>query len=142
MIFLGIIILAMAFTGFYGALVGTIIILLSLLLMVRGYSVGNGIFTVHGLVWAKSYPLHTLCDIEHSPGITAGSIRTFAIGGLFSYLGYFQNERLGSYLSFVTDRAQEVVLYFNETVVIVVSPEDPIAFIEAVRHEYRRIRLN
>lgn len=131
----------MIFTGFVGIIVGSVIILLSLLLMVRGYSIQNGMVVVHGLAWSKTYPIHTLCDIEYSPHGTTGSIRTFGIGGLFSYLGYFRSTSLGNYISYVTDNAREVILYFDGAVVVL-SPDDPVSFIKEVRSTYRLLRVS
>lgn len=141
LIFLSVIILAMVFTGFFGVIVGTLAIILSLMLLVRGYTIANGVLTVHGLIWFRTFPLRSLCDIEYTPNLTAGSTRTFGLGGLFSYMGNYYHETVGNYRAYVTDGNLEVTLYFNETVVVI-SPEDPLAFIEAIRHEYRRIRVN
>ncbi len=139
-IFVSLLLFGMAVSGRTGAIAAGVILLFSLLMVVRGYSVRDGRLIVHGLVWNKVYELRELCDVESIPSVTSGSMRVFGIGGLFSYWGYFQNNELGRYLSYVTDSANSVVLYFDE-LKVVVSPDDPLAFVEAVRHEYRRIRV-
>jgi hypothetical protein len=130
----------MIISGKVGLILGALILATGILMGVRGYSVQAGQVIVHGLVWNKAYPLGDLCDIESQPFATVGSVRTFGIGGFFSFLGYYHNPSLGSYLSFVTDAANTVVLKFENSR-IVLSPDDPLAFVEAVRREYRRIRV-
>ncbi len=139
-VFTGLMILVMVLAGPAGITIGITILLLCVMMIVRGYSVREGQIIVHGLVWNKGYPIATLCDLESSPFITAGSIRTFGIGGLFSFLGYFKNPTLGNYLSFITDPANSVVLYYD-SICIVISPDDPEGFIEEVRREYKRTRI-
>jgi hypothetical protein len=57
---------------------------------------------------------------------------------LVTLSAWYRNALLGTYRAFVTDPAHMVVLRFgNKT--IVVSPDDPAAFIEAVRAELRRM---
>lgn len=139
-VFTGLMILVMVLAGPVGITIGISILLLCVVMIVRGYSIREGQIIVHGLVWNKSYPIATLCDLESSPFITTGSIRTFGIGGLFSFLGYFKNSTLGNYFSFITDPANTVVLYYDNTC-IVISPEDPEEFIEEARREYKRVRI-
>jgi hypothetical protein len=139
-VFTGVILLVMVLAGPVGVVFGAAILLLGGFMIVRGYSIREGQISVHGLVWNKSYPIATLCDLESSPFITAGSIRTFGIGGLFSFWGYFKNPTLGNYLSYITDPANSVVLYYDN-IRIVISPEDPEGFIEEVRREYKRTRI-
>jgi hypothetical protein len=139
--FSGVILLMMALAGPVGVALGLGILLLGIFTIVRGYSIRNGYVIVYGLFWNKSYPVATLCDLERSPFITAGSTRTFGIGGLFSYWGYFRNPALGNYISFITEPANAVVLYY-ENLCVVISPDDPEGFIEEVRREYRRVRIS
>jgi cytochrome c biogenesis protein CcdA len=139
-VFTALIVVIMIISGKLGLFLGALILAIGILMIVRGYSVQAGQVIVHGLVWNKVYPLIDLCDIESQPFATVGSIRTFGIGGFFSFWGYYHNPTLGSYLSFVTDAANTVVLKFENTR-IVLSPDDPVAFVEAVRREYRRIRV-
>jgi hypothetical protein len=107
------------------------IVLAAAFLAVRGYSVLDGKVMIHHLGWATKYDLADLTSVEVSPGATMGSIRTFGIGGLFSFAGYFRNEVLGLYRSFATDDMNTVVLDFSGKKVVV-TPEDPHGFAEAV----------
>jgi transcriptional regulator with XRE-family HTH domain len=109
-------------------------ILLVLAFSVSGYSVLDGRLLVHRLGWSKRYPLAALTGITINPRATMGSIRLFGSGGLFGYIGFFRNDILGRYRSYVTDPARSVVLRF-EGICIVISPDDPELFHRAVEAE-------
>ncbi len=136
----GLLVVAAAVSGPIGAVLGTVLYAVSLLLMVTGYSVQGGKVVVHGLLWRKAFDLCELEDIVVEPNITSNSVRSFGLGGLFSSMGYFNNKELGRYLGYMTDPQNAVVLDFmNQRVVV--TPEDPEAFHAAVKAEYRRIHL-
>lgn len=100
--------------------------------MVRGYRIEGGVLHIHRLGWTTTLNLAGLTDAEVFPGATAGSIRTFGNGGLFGFIGRFRNSLLGSYRAYLTDAARCVVLRFEDKIVVV-SPDDPAAFVEAVQ---------
>ncbi len=60
------------------------------------------------------------------------SVRTFASGGLFGYLGKFENPQIGKFLQFATD-SQNRMLIRTETNVYVISCKDPDLFIQTVQ---------
>jgi hypothetical protein len=72
-----------------------------------------------------------LTSIRFEPGATMGSIRAMGIGGLFGFVGHYHNEMLGTYRAYITDESRTVVMAFGEET-IVVTPGDPVAFLEAV----------
>lgn len=135
---IGILLLA-AFTG-RGTItyIAVVLLLASMLLFIRGYSVQNGQVVIHGLGWNKAYNLAELVDVEAKPLATSGSWRSFGNSGLYSMLGYYRSPDLGNYLAFITDTQNTVVLSFQEKRVVV-SPDDPEAFVRVVREEYSRI---
>lgn len=101
--------------------------------MVRGYSVTEDEVLIHRLGWATRFDLQALREVYAAPGSTIGSVRTFGVGGLFGYFGWFRNATLGSYRAYATNEANTVVLEFaDETVVI--TPDAPADFVEAVNH--------
>lgn len=112
------------------------IVVTSAVLSVRGYSVVDGRLLIHHLGWASKFDLADLSTIDISPGVTMGSARTLGIGGLFSFAGWFRNEVLGSYRAFATNELNTVVLDFAGKK-IVVTPDDPQEFAEAVRAQSR-----
>lgn len=115
----------------WASLVVLAILLVAAAFAVRGYSVRQGRLLIHRLGWATTYDLSTLVSAEVSPGATIGSVRAMGIGGLFGFIGHFHNAVLGSYKAYATNDLNTVVLEIaGET--IVVTPDDPQAFVEAV----------
>lgn len=108
------------------------VLLFCLFLCVSGYSVRSGQLLVHRLGWTTRFDLASLSRFETNPHAMLGSIRLFGNGGLFCFIGYYRNGVLGRYRAFVTDPARAVVLEFGSQK-IVVSPDDPQAFVETLR---------
>ena len=130
--FAAILVVAAVVAGGWGSAVIVGILMVVAAFAVRGYSVMDGKLLIHHLGWANKFDLSKLSKAEVSPGVTMGSARTMGIGGLLGFVGYFRNEILGSYKAYATNEFNTVVLVFgNET--IVVTPDDPEAFVEAVR---------
>jgi hypothetical protein len=115
----------------WASLVMVAIVLVAAALTIRGYSVVEGKLLIHRLGWATKYDLARLSSVEISPGVTVGSMRTMGIGGLFGFVGHFQNAVLGSYKAYATNDLNTVVLAFEDET-IVVTPDDPAGFVEAV----------
>jgi transcriptional regulator with XRE-family HTH domain len=109
--------------GFYGFL-PIFLIIFCLFLGVQGYSIRDGQILIHRLGWSTRYPLSELTEVTVNPQAMVGSIRTFGVGGLFGYIGYFRNTILGKYLAFVTDTKKCLVLGFGEKRVVI-SPDAP-----------------
>jgi len=139
-VFLVVLLTAMFVSPPLGKVFCGVLIIASLLLMVNGYSIQEGKLYVHGLLWRKMFDLCELEDIVVEPFATARSIRTFGIGGLFSSMGYFSSQVLGAYLAFMTDVQNTVVVDFVGQR-LVITPNDPQGFRDALLTEYRRIHL-
>jgi len=114
------------------------VILQSLFLGVNGYSIKDGKLMIHRLGWATKFDLAKLSGFERNPRALMGSIRLFGNGGIFCYLGYFRNGLLGRYRAYVTDTAKCVVLEFGGNK-IVISPDDPEVFVEALRETIKGV---
>lgn len=65
------------------------------------------------------------------PGALRGSIRLFGVGGFFGYYGTFRNRALGNYRLYAT-RTDGQVLLATERGPVVLTPERPDAFVQAV----------
>ncbi|MFK2877065.1 PH domain-containing protein [Rhodanobacter hydrolyticus] len=102
----------------------TSILLISLLFVVRDYTVHGGVLHVRRLLWTTRVALGELREATIDPNAGAGSIRLFGNGGLFSFSGWFRNAKLGRYRAFVTDWQQAVVLR-GDLCTVVLSPADP-----------------
>ncbi len=103
-----------------------------LIYTVRGYELAGGELLIHRLLWPTRVSLDGLRSVELDPEALQGSLRLFGNGGLFSFSGWFRNKSLGVYRAYVTDHRRAVILTWDERR-IVVSPEPPERFVEALR---------
>jgi hypothetical protein len=133
-VFVAIIIVVSFTTDTTGSTIAIIVLLICATFAVRGYSIHNGQLLILRMGWSTKYDLSKLTSAEFSPNATLGSIRTFGIGGLGGFIGYFRNSILGSYRAFATDAKNTVVLDFDGKK-IVVTPENPEQFVQAVQRE-------
>ena len=72
---------------------------------------------------------------------TENSIRTFASGGLWGYLGRFRSPNLGNYTMYVTNASQMITIRTKENVYII-SSNNPDEIVEFVKRNKRRERDN
>lgn len=103
----------------------------ALLFVVRGYEIEGRSLGVRRLLWVTHVPLEGLQRAWHDPEAMQRSIRVFGNGGLFSITGLFRNRSLGSYRAFVT-RPDRAVVLRTAARVVVISPAEPRAFLEAI----------
>jgi hypothetical protein len=90
--------------------------------------------------WSTRFDLARLTAFEANPHAMTGSIRLCGNGGLFCFIGWYRNPVLGNYRAYVTDPARAVVLEFGSAKKIIVSPDDPGAFVESLRAATRGIQ--
>ena len=102
------------------------------LFAVRGYTIDGRTLLVHRVGWSNRYDLARLRDVEVARTAMHRSLRVFGTGGLFAYTGIFRNAKIGWYRAYATDPQRSVVLRFDQRN-IVVTPDDPQAFSEAIR---------
>jgi hypothetical protein len=111
-----------------------LVLVLALPFMVRGYAVSDGWLIIKRLGWTTRFSLADLQSLEVDPKAMKGAIRLCGNGGLFSFTGLYRNKKLGNYRVFVNDVKHTVVLRFSSRT-IVVSPDDPAAFVEAIKDQ-------
>lgn len=99
---------------------------------VYGYSIQDRKLIIMRMGWSKHIDLSDISNIEFKPHAMSGSIRTWGIGGLFGYIGYFHNSELGSYKAYATKGANSVILEVADQR-IVVTPDHPQFFVKALR---------
>lgn len=99
---------------------------------IRGYRVEPGALHVLRPGWANTFDLSRLRSVRLAPGATAGSLRTFGIGGLFGFVGRFRNPELGAYRAYATDSTRLVVVELEDETVVV-TPGRPADFVDTVR---------
>jgi hypothetical protein len=118
-----------------GIVTGTLLIALTLSLagqLIRGYEVHPGSLVIRRVFRSTRWPLALPTRAEVRPSVMANSWRLWGNGGFFAFSGIFSNAALGKYRAFVTDFARTVVLDTPRGR-LVVSPDDPEAFIAAIK---------
>jgi hypothetical protein len=123
------------------AVAGILVLLVSLLSIVKGYTVENGDLRVERLVASTRIPLAGLSRVWFEPMAGKDSVRIFGNGGLFSFNGLFCSKRLGRYRAFATNFAHAVVLVLPRGVVMV-TPRNPHAFIEHVCNDFPSVDVS
>jgi hypothetical protein len=114
------------------AMVPPAIALIVALFVVSGYELDGRCLRVRRLLWATPVSLVGIRKAYHDPKAMKRSLRFFGNGGLLSFTGIYQNKLLGRYRAFVTDPTHAVVLVLPSRVVVI-SPSDPLAFIQQLR---------
>jgi Bacterial PH domain len=116
--------------GMLVAAVPAVIAFGSLLFIVSDYELDQRQLRVKRLLWWTRVDLTGLTRVFREPAGFKGSLRVMGNGGMFSFTGIFWSRALGRYRLFATDPARFVVLVTPGRT-IVVSPEEPEAFIHA-----------
>lgn len=99
---------------------------------IREYEWTGDALRVRRIFWTTRIPAGRVTEARYDPDALRGSVRLFGIGGLFVIDGWFWNRRLGRYRACLTDPERAVVLRFADRIVVI-SPEDPDAFLAAIR---------
>ena len=109
-----------------------LIVALSALFVVRGYTLDGSTLRIRRLLWDTAVSLESLQRAWSSPDAMRGSLRLFGNGGLFSITGLFRNRQLRNYRAFAMDPRLAVVLDFTDRKVVI-TPETPERFLEQLR---------
>ena len=108
------------------------------LFVVSGYELDGRCLRVRRLLWATPVSLTGIRKTYHDPGAMKRSLRVLGNGGLLSITGIYKNKSFGWYRAFVTDPRHAVVLVLPSRVVVI-SPSDPLAFIQQLRSTFPEI---
>ena len=114
-------------------ILNSLIILFAASFGVYGYRIEGSSLKIIRLGWSKEIQLFDIKEIDFKPQAMRGSIRTWGIGGLFDYIGYFRNRTLSSYKAYATHRKKTVVITTNRNEQIVVTPDSPEEFVQSMR---------
>jgi hypothetical protein len=116
-------------------IIGWSIILICAAFGVYGYSIQNGMLRILRLGWSKDILLSDIKSVEYKPNAMMGSLRTWGIGGVFGYIGYFKNRILSNYKAYATHSRKTVVISTKKNDQIVITPDDPELFVQALLDE-------
>lgn len=123
------------------AFVPPAIAVFAILFVVTGYELQSRQLHIRRLLWTTQVSLNGLLRIQVDPELMKCSIRIFGNGGLFSITGLYQNRVLGRYRAFVTNPKHAVALFLPDRI-IVVSPADTKAFVQAVCAEFPNVQVD
>ena len=141
---------AIGFLLIFGALqlnapnnIGTIFISLAVfeiisLALVAIFAPGHYLLNSSGIkikrvVGCIDIPVDSITSVEMmDESMSKGSIRLMASGGFFGFFGRFRSPALGAYSVYATRGENLVLIRRKDAIPIVLSPDDPEGFIEAV----------
>lgn len=106
----------------------------------KGLEIECGELRVQRNAWRPtSIPLSGIREIEIlPPGALRGAIRTFGVGGLFGYYGWFYKKGAFRLWATRSDRLVEIVAAGRR---VVVSPDDPARFVDGLLASASRATL-
>lgn len=124
----------------WGSLLLPLLALLSWALAPRSVEIEGGELRVVRRGWrAAAFPLSRVEGVAAlPPGSLRGAVRTFGVGGLFGYHGWFFKRGAFRLYATRTDRLVEVVVEGKR---IVVSPDQPQRFVDGLLASAPRARL-
>lgn len=99
---------------------------------VRGYRLVPGALEIQRPGWTTRISLEGLRQVEKAPGMFQGFGMKVGSGGFLGFIGWFWTRSEGWFHAWVTDPKRAIRLRFANRVVVV-SPDDPDAFLAALQ---------
>jgi hypothetical protein len=101
-----------------------LVLLLSGMFSPISYNIDEEFITVHFLFFRKKISRNDILEIKTLTSKELRySIRTFGIGGLFGYTGFFYNSKFGNMTWLTTNRNYFVLISLNKGKNVVLSPK-------------------
>ncbi len=117
----------------YAVSILPLIILVTWLFSVTGYSLENDTLLVKRPLWTTEIVLPPGAVTQEEPEIRNGLLKVMGNGGMFGYTGGFRNRKLGSFRAYATNWSHAVsITSETDSFSIVVSPENPALFIQSI----------
>jgi len=108
-----------------------------------GFAVTNDAILILRPLGSRRIQLETLREIRvpatHPPGMTIGLMR---VQGLYGTFGSFWNKHWGKSYVYVTNQANTVELGLTNRSRLIISPDDPQEFVQAVKNVATAYGLN
>ncbi|MDI9877909.1 PH domain-containing protein [Flectobacillus longus] len=96
----------------------------------RSYQISGDYLTINRLFYDAKYERRKIEKVEVLNKEQMGfAIRTFGVGGLFGYFGYYASKNQGSMLWYATQREKFVMIHLEGNKKIVLTPDDAISFV-------------
>lgn len=100
---------------------------------IKSYEIKDNMLFIKRPIGSRQFSLHFLKKVERIPRKDLWmSFRLFGSGGFFGYYGRFYNMNYGSMRMFATNLNNAVMLTLNDGRKIVVTPDEPQNFIDAL----------
>ena len=116
--------------GPYLAAVLVLILLVTYLVSTREYAIGDGGLVVRKVIGSTSFELRG-ASIGRDALAFKGMARVFGNGGFFAFDGLFYSRRIGFVRSYARNREHGVLIYLAGGSKLLLSPDDPDAFVTA-----------
>ncbi|TCV91631.1 PH (Pleckstrin Homology) domain-containing protein [Luteibacter rhizovicinus] len=104
------------------------------LVTTQGYEVGEGMLVIRRALISRRFPLRGAL-VRTDDLAMSGAIRVFGNGGLFAVDGLFYSRRLGWFRAYIRNSDHLIVVTLVDGRTVVVSPDDPLGFVEAAMRE-------
>lgn len=138
---IGILFLFMIFSTIVSGLKNLYITPVLLLIFVSGYlfkpvsySIDANTLSINFLLFKKKISRSSILEVKDvQTGDLKNSVRTFAMGGLFGYNGYFYNSNFGKMSWFTTNHDFCVLIYLKNKKYLVISPKEQEEFLNFMK---------
>ena len=123
-----------AVRSLYVTIIFLVIYCLSFAFHPTAYKVTQDVLIICRPIWnvqIKRADIQSIAIIDKKE--LSGAVRTFGVGGVFGYYGCFANYTLGSMTWYATRKDNIVLITTTNNKKIVVTPNEPSAFIAALK---------
>lgn len=114
-------------------------VLVALAFSIRRYEIEGDVLRIVRPGWSTVIHLAEVDTVEFTPQAFRRAWRVWGNGGFFSFSGWFYQRPRGLFRAWVTDPSRSVTLRLGRRR-IVVSPEPPLEFVEAIVEHLRKRR--
>ena len=117
-------------------LLGPVVVIIGLIIITlyrpKGYSLGPDGLQVERSIKGPVIPWHTIKSIMPVTSKDLGpGMRTWGSGGFLGYFGRFWYRAYGHLTMYATDRSKMLMITLSDDRKIIISPDDPSAFLSA-----------
>jgi hypothetical protein len=114
----------------YLGMVMLLILAIAFVVSTKSYEIGDGKLVIHQQVGSKTYELRGASVVQDAQAFR-GLVRIFGNGGFFAFDGLYYSSRLGLVRSYARNRSHGVVVHLAGGRKLVLSPDQPEAFVAA-----------
>lgn len=114
-----------------GLLIALVVLVITYLFSVRSYTIKYDSIYIHRIIKDVIIHRNEIVSLELlDSNQLKFSVRTFGNGGLFGYYGKYFNSNIGKMTWYATKRSNAICIRTNSNKNIIITPDDPKAFLE------------